>query len=243
MRLLFRCAAFISESPLAKDLITHLLCVDPKQRYTIDEFLQHEWCLAAPTEPAPPTPAARHVANAPLDSPLLQAYMRGERDGRSPGISSLKEAFDITYAVHRMEEEGAHRRARGRDRQVGITGGRWLPGLNEEDEGGDDQRLIQEARRKRGEVDILDTSIKRKGERRGEPRAAKVGASGPGKPGFDARAGQRDANRRAFELDMQGATLLGRRNKRAAGGVGSPLTQPPLFANTLDAPQSPMQVI
>jgi len=27
----------------AKDLITHLLCVDPRQRYDIDEFLAHPW--------------------------------------------------------------------------------------------------------------------------------------------------------------------------------------------------------
>lgn len=229
-------------------MIEHLLCVDPKQRYTIDEFLQHEWCLAAPTEPAPPTPAARFAGNgnAPLDSPLLQAYLRGERDGRSPGVSTLKEAFDITYAVHRMEEEGARRRTKGRDRQAGVAGGRWLPGLNEEDEGEDDERLIQEARRRRGQVDILDTSIKRKGEKRGDQRTAKVGIGGTSKPVHEGRAGQRDLGRKAgtpFELDIQGATLLGRRNKRAAGGgLGSPLTQPPLFANTIEAPQSPMQV-
>lgn len=27
----------------AKDLITKLLCVDPKKRYTIDQFLEHPW--------------------------------------------------------------------------------------------------------------------------------------------------------------------------------------------------------
>lgn len=172
--------------------------------------------------------------------------MRGERDGRSPGVSALKEAFDITYAVHRMEEEGAHRRARGRDRQA--AGGRWLPGLNEEDEGEVDERLIQEARRKRGEVDILDTSIKRKGERRGDPRTAKIGVAGAVQPGYDGRAGQRDPIKKVrtpFELDMDGATLLGRRNKKTGGGVGagSPLTQTPLFANMIEAPQSPMQVV
>lgn len=232
----------------AKDLITHLLCVDPTQRYTIDEFLQHEWCLAVPTEPAPPTPVPKHVGNAPLDSPLLQSYMRGERDGRSPGLSTLKEAFDISYAVHRMEEEGAHRRGRGRDKHAGGgAGGRWLPGLNEEDEGEHDERLIQEARRKHGEVDILDSSIKRKGEKRGDPRTAKIGVGGSSKPGYDGRAGQRDLGRKIgtpFELDMQSATLLGRRHQRAAGlgGVGSPLAQTPFFANPIDAPQSPMQV-
>ena len=177
--------------------------------------------------------------------------MRGDRDGRSPGISTLREAFDITYAVHRMEEEGAHRRGRARDRQAGGgPAGRWLPGLNEEDEGGDDERIIQEAKRRHGEVDILDGSIKRKGEKRGDPRVAKIGIDGNRKPGFDGRAGQRDLGRKAigtpFELDIQGATLLGRRHKRAAGGLGglgSPLAHPPLFTNTIDAPQSPMQVI
>ena len=204
--------------------------------------------MAAPTEPAPPTPAAKHVGHAPLDSPLLQSYMRGERDGRSPGISTLKEAFEITYAVHRMEEEGAHRRGRGRDRHAGGgAGGRWLPGLNEEDEGGHDERLVQEARRRHGEADILDSSIKRKGERRVDPRAAKIGVGGNGKPGYDNRAGQRDLGRNLgtpFELDMQSATLLGRRHKRASGlgGFGSPLAQTPLVANTIDAPQSPMQI-
>lgn len=107
--------------------------------------------------------------------------------------------------------------------------------------------MIQEARRRRGEVDILDTSIGRKGERRDDPRMVKIGVGGTVKPGYDGRAGQRDLVRKVgtpFELDIQGATLLGRRNKRAGGGVGagSPLTQTPLFANTIDAPQSPMQV-
>jgi len=173
--------------------------------------------------------------------------MRGDRDGRSPGISNLKEAFDITYAVHRMEEEGAHRRGRGRDKHAGGgAGGRWLPGLNEEDEGGDDERLIQEARRRHGEVDILGGNIKRKGERRGEPRTVKIGIDGNGRAGFDGRAGQRDLGRKPrtpFELDMQSATLLGRRKAAGGpGGLGSPLAQVPLFANTIDAPQSPMQV-
>jgi len=234
---------FSSDPLTAKDLITHLLCVDPTQRYTIDEFLQHEWCLAVPTEPVPSTPAAKHIGYAPLDSPLLQSHMRGEREGRSPGISSLKEAFDITYAVHRMEEEGAHRRGRGRDRQAGGgAGGRWLPGLNEEDEGEHDERVIQEARRRHGEVDILEGGIKRKGEKRGDPRTAKISIGGNDKHGYDNRAGQRDLGRKLgspFELDMRDATLLGRRK---AAGHGSPLAQTPLFANMINAPQSPMQV-
>ncbi|KAG8990747.1 hypothetical protein FRB90_001629, partial [Tulasnella sp. 427] len=86
-------------SASSKDLITHLLCVDPTQRYTIDEFLAHPWCKE-PLGQVAPTPAIRTAA---YDSPMLAPP--GARDGRSPGVAHLKEAFDVTYAVHRMEEE------------------------------------------------------------------------------------------------------------------------------------------
>ena len=64
---------------LAKDLISHLLCVDPAQRYTIDEFLAHPWITAAPaatTELMPPP----SIPRAPLDSPLLADARGGVRD-------------------------------------------------------------------------------------------------------------------------------------------------------------------
>ncbi|KIM45974.1 hypothetical protein M413DRAFT_441033 [Hebeloma cylindrosporum] len=113
----------------AKDLITHLLCVDPAERYTIDEFLAHPWCNAEPAPPPPPTP---FTYGAPLDSPLLSAARGGRsHEGRSPGLATLKEAFEITYAVHRMEEEGARRR---RHNVRGGAGAGFLNRLNEDDE-------------------------------------------------------------------------------------------------------------
>ena len=138
----------------AKDLISHLLCVDPAQRYTIDEFLAHPWCNAAPAPPPPPTPfiygnLSGPPYGAPLDSPLLSAARGGRtHEGRSPGIATLKEAFEITYAVHRMEEEGARRRRHVR----GGAGGRgFLNRLNEDDEDeepeedeGDDSELEEQ---------------------------------------------------------------------------------------------------
>jgi len=198
----------------AKDLITHLLCIDPAQRYTIDEFLAHPWCNTAPVPPLP-TPRAEHLH--PLDSPLLHAA-RGGRDVRSPGIASLKEAFDITYAVHRMEEEGARRRAykgRGGAGQAGF-----LAGLNEDDEDA-------------SEDDVT---------------ASQVPAQQPSREAYDGRAGQRDAPRRhgnkPFELSIGGATLLGRRQLRGSQGSipidGTPLAKSPINADTIDAPQSPM---
>jgi hypothetical protein len=124
-----------------------------------------------------------------LDSPLLHA-IRGGRDGRSPGIASLKEAFDITFAVHRMEEEGARRRAykgRGGAGQAGI-----LAGLNEDDENLSDEETTAPSRSQ--------------GQQQQQPREL-----------YDGRAGQRDMPRRharPFELSFDGATLLSRRQVR-----------------------------
>ncbi|KAH8106165.1 Pkinase-domain-containing protein [Cristinia sonorae] len=260
-------------SASAKDLITHLLCVDPAQRYTIDEFLDHPWCKAAPAPAPPPTPGIYGISGAP-DSPLLAALHGGGRDGRSPGLATLKEAFDITYAVHRMEEEGARRRA-----QKGGANRGFLSGLNEEEEEDtdtDDVEVVEDARRRHGEKAAREADERRlKGAGQetqlnqaqnvhvpagtGAKVAAKRAVHGvPTQPAsnrvYDGRAGQRDRARRGgnspFELDLDGATLLGRRHKRAndteqvAGmaGVGafggSPLAKEHLPEN----PGSPMRV-
>ncbi|KAJ6629152.1 kinase-like domain-containing protein [Mycena sp. CBHHK59/15] len=183
----------------AKDLIQHLLCVDPAQRYTIDEFLAHPWCTASPAPPPPPTPyiygqPPSSASLRPLDSPLLSAA-RGRAEGRSPGISTLKEAFDITYAVHRMEEEGARRRKYKGRGGAGVRG--FLGGLNEDDEDEDDEILHERETSK------------------------SAGALGYASVGAGGRAGPRDRGRnhgpatpragmKGFELDIDGATLLGR---------------------------------
>ncbi|EIN10605.1 Pkinase-domain-containing protein [Punctularia strigosozonata HHB-11173 SS5] len=234
----------ISQS--AKDLITHLLCVDPAQRFTIDEFLAHPWCNAAPAPPPPPTPAA-----VPMDSPLLRdIYMKGAKEARSPGLATLKEAFDITYAVHRMEEEGARRKAYG-------AGGRgFLGGLNEDDEE-EDETLVEEARKRKGEPKV-QTQTQGHSKSASESSTKSRGRStDTGRRDerhlHEGRAGQRDRGGRGrevapFELDMDGATLLGRRHKK--GGIGgapmesSPLARAPIRAgnNTIDTPQSPMHI-
>jgi hypothetical protein len=66
---------------------------------------------------------------------------------------------------------------------------------------------------------------------------------------YDGRAGQRDQGRTArlpFELDLDNATLIGRRHNRGGGGLTkSPLAQDTLFGvhrDTIDAPQSPMHL-
>lgn len=226
----------------AKDLITHLLCVDPSQRYTIDEFLEHPW-IKAGHESTVPSAAPKTKSSAvtgPMDSPLLTSLRAANKEGRSPGIGALKEAFDVTYAVHRMEEEGARRRAYNGPGGAGTRG--FLQGLNEEDEDGDEHVQLEEARRKHGEAVARQIESHR-------ARAAANAAAGVKEPTvthyvgrgganrreaeaalYDGRAGQRDrASQKkggsAFELNLGNATLLGRRNK-AHGLDGLSLHQP-----------------
>ncbi|KAJ7499076.1 kinase-like domain-containing protein [Mycena latifolia] len=219
----------------AKDLIQHLLCVDPAQRYTIDEFLAHPWCTAAPAPPPPPTPYIYNESPLtasglrPLDSPLLSAA-RGRVEGRSPGIATLKEAFDITYAVHRMEEEGARRRKYKGRGGAGVRG--FLGGLNEDDEDEEEERPDEREQGKTGHAG---------------------GRAGPRDRGRNP-ATPRAAGPKGFELDMDGATLLGRRHRGGkAGGAGVGLRSP-LAGNAMGMeglhidgddlpPGSPMQVV
>ena len=235
---------------VAKDLVTHLLCVDPAERYTIDEFLAHPWCSEAPAPPPPPTPLTFPSVNRGFDSPLLQS-LRGGRDARSPGLHILKEAFDITYAVHRMEEEGARRRAYNGPGGAGVRG--FLQGLNEDDE--DDlqnNEVIENARRRQEDTQRHAAAAASNAAYRtgGRTHAQTTNPRDHAERLNEGRAGPRDrvpGGQRGFELDMNAATLLGRRHRKlgevAAGGA---MTSSPLARqgnkDTVDAPQSPMPI-
>lgn len=220
--------------PTAKDLITHLLCVDPAQRYTIDEFLAHPWCTAAPAPPPPPTPLVYNDkfsiaagTKRPIDSPIL-SNPRGNWEGRSPGLATLKEAFDITYAVHRMEEEGARRGKGGR----GARG--FLSELNEDDEmDAEEDDVMGQEEVKRQQMQAQQRHVAGQPQSLGDGRA---GYRDQGKPGQKAPLASRTAGAtaarssaaarrtkaRQFELDMDGATLLERRRANK-DFPGSPL--------------------
>ncbi|KAF9193517.1 hypothetical protein BGZ51_003072 [Haplosporangium sp. Z 767] len=152
-------------STSVKDLITHLLCVNPSERYTIDQFLAHPWIrageIAAKKETGSstvptiavdsPSVAENKVLNnvaamAPEYGVTKAPYKRRADNPLSPGIG-LREVFDVSNAVHRMEEESRRRHApqasglhpvdalntSTRQRQA------FLSQLNEEDEVDDDE--------------------------------------------------------------------------------------------------------
>ncbi|GES85992.1 Pkinase-domain-containing protein [Rhizophagus clarus] len=106
-------------STSSKDLISNLLTVNPEKRFTINQFFEHPWIKNEHKQPIPNAPVEKKKAvenYAMIDSPLIYDEIintPGEpirrKDVLSPGIS-LKEAFDVSYAVHRMEEESARKR-------------------------------------------------------------------------------------------------------------------------------------
>jgi serine/threonine protein kinase len=210
-------------SSSAKDLITHLLCVDPEKRYTIDEFLAHPWCNEALAPPPPPTPLAFNhrdiFATRPLDSPLLAA-LGGRPEGRSPGLATLKEAFDITYAVHRMEEESARRRKYG----MGVR--QFLGGLNEDEE--EDYNLG------RGDAsdDSSDDSHLEHAEQLGTTALQGMSLG-------DRKPDSKGISPGGFQLDLDGATLLGRRHGKSAGVSEGSLADSPLRLDALRVSDAP----
>lgn len=240
----------------AKDLIQHLLCVDPAQRYTIDEFLAHPWCTAAPAPPPAPSTPSVYANSPPLDSPLLTAARGGVLEARSPGLATLKEAFDITYAVHRMEEEGARRRAYNGRGGAGTRG--YLHGLNEDEEdNADDEVLVHDARSRRGELEtrapipLTQGGLPGAGAKTVAKRNIIGGSHQADRSLLDGRAGPRDRGRRqpggqGFQLDIDNATLLGRRNKKMTGpGIteSSPLSHAVHIDDYSFPPGSPMRVV
>ena len=205
--------------------------MDPAQRYTIDEFLTHPWATAAPAPP-PHTPSVYGYLkeSRPLDSPLLSAARGGRgHEGRSPGVATLKEAFDITYAVHRMEEEGARRRKYNGRGGAGARG--FLTGLNEEDENerdGNESEPEQSEPHRHPHRSVMNGYAGQK-----NAIIPSVGAGTGTVVTPSAATKTRLAGRRVghgFDLDMSNATLLGRRhNKRSSPLAGKPVgTDSPL---------------
>ncbi|MCJ1309376.1 MAPK-activated protein kinase Srk1 [Agyrium rufum] len=243
----------------AQDLVSHLLTVDPEKRYTIQEFLAHPW-IRKSTEPthaaadAPPlaTPLAvrqkdyefgRKVGEGePVSAQFLETPGGGMKrmDFRSPGAINLREVFDVSYAVHRQEEEGKRRKnfKQGYRGAAGING---LNALDEDDdyEDGEDESVgyapqqqnppaklpksqgadVTSVEQKMRSANLGNPSAAAQARNAAVPRQAQPEPRGYGQHSAAVAAAAKQQvkkNKGPFELSLDNATLLGRRGK----GVG-----------------------
>lgn len=247
-------------SKSAQDLVSHLLTVDPDKRYDITQFLNHPWIRESNEETtaaadAPPlaTPLyTRSQQSAGLgETPLQQnfAYLdetpggSGRRqDFRSPGAVNLREVFDVSYAVHRQEEEGKRRK----NFKQGYRGAQGLNSLNALDEEYDDDEDDEYSNNsapydantshppakvpKSGAPDVASVEQKMRNTSLSAAAQARQQAApkaAPQEKGYGqhsaavASAARRQVkNKGVFELSLDNSTLLGkRRNKPEPSGL------------------------
>ncbi|KAK3833451.1 MAG: putative calcium/calmodulin-dependent protein kinase [Linnemannia elongata] len=240
-------------SSSAKDLITHLLCVNPNERYTIDQFLAHPWIKAGETvakateEAIPaiavdsPAPENKVLSNVAAMTPEYGvnkiAYKRRAENPLSPGIG-LKEVFDVSNAVHRMEEES---RRRNTPQASGLHPA-FMSQLNEEDEmdedsegmgtmSSDDEAIVSSLgdvqiniNNAQDETHVMETDEDQKAQelrlfnqvapsRSGHTISTSTSTSTVGSTSTTSTT----RRRRGFELNMNHATLLNRRAKQHVG--------------------------
>ena len=243
----------------AQDLVSHLLTVDPEKRYTIEQFLAHPWIRQSNEETyaaadAPPlaTPlyqrqkeygfnskATDQAGYEPMSAQFLETPGGGQRrmDFRSPGAVNLREVFDVSYAVHRQEEEGK-RRKNFKQGYRGAAGINSLNALDEDEDGyddGEDPSLAYTGtaqnppaklpKSQATGADVSGVEQKMRTTNLGNPSAAAQARQaavprqqergyGQHSPAVAAAAKQQvRKNRGAFELSLDNATLLGRRGK------------------------------
>lgn len=209
-------------SKSAQDLVSHLLTVDPAKRYTIREFLNHPW-IKQSQEPtyaaldAPPlaTPAAERLKQAdPLrafKTEVMESPGAKRADFRSPGAINLREVFDVGYAVHRQEEEGKRRK----NFKQGYNGG--LNAIDDDEYEEEDPNPTKVKKATDSDVHSVEQSLKNTN--------LNSAAKAPAAKGYGmhsaavSAAARREVKKKAnFELNLEGATLLGRRQK---GGLSS----------------------
>jgi serine/threonine protein kinase len=230
-------------SKSAQDLVTHLLTVDPEKRYDIKQFLNHPWIREADevtyaAHDAPPlaTPAVtrqKEFTGQPLQQNFAYLESPGARrqDFRSPGAVNLREVFDVSYAVHRQEEEGKRRK----NFKQGYRGANAINSLNALDENEDDDEFSSESApydassqhppaklpKSQGtdvsamEQKLRNTTLSAAAQARQSGNAARQERGyGQHSPAVAAAAKRQVRNKGAFELSLDNSTLLGRRAKK-----------------------------
>ena len=220
----------------AQDLVSHLLTVDPAKRYTIKEFLEHPWIkntreptYAAHDAPPLATPAFERQKQLGINPALLESPGAGKRmDFRSPGQVNLREVFDVSYAVHRQEEEGKRRK----NFKPGYRNAAAMNGLNpidddefdEEEEYQEDNGIPSKVPKARDadvhqvEQGLRNTNLNAAAAARAPPAQQK--GYGQHSAAVTAAAKQQVRARKGnFELSLDNATLLGRRGNKGPSGL------------------------
>lgn len=188
----------ISDS--AKDLVSKLLTVDPEKRYTIDEFLQHPWITQAP-QPTPET----LVANESISE---EEYLQWRKSGKAPRdeqlSGALKEAFDVSNAVYRMEQEQAHANNPFRT---------TVPIMEEEEEDEYSLSHVENA------VASLDLTPEPSNSRHSTPGTTRGRGHESPRRAPNSQTQVRKAQPAYFDLHLEGATLLERRRQNKAPAI------------------------
>ncbi|CAJ0640477.1 14913_t:CDS:2 [Entrophospora sp. SA101] len=231
----------ISDS--SKDLVSNLLAVDPEKRYTINQFFAHPWVKDEPFQPRKNSAKDKRIVRfmekdnrqqkLKLDSPLIYEEVLGtpgeiirRKDVLSPGIS-LKEAFDVGFTIHRMEEESARKR-KLKAMKPNNAFSTFTAKLNPYTTDSDDESETASSPEKLSVIGSKNTtasttSSTTSGNKATTKQPVKM-KTGTG-VGFSQSLGtnkhaKETSRRKAFELNMEGATLLGRRRKALeAGGI------------------------
>jgi serine/threonine protein kinase len=220
----------ISQS--AKDLISHLLTVDPDKRYDIHQFLNHPWIrnTAEATTPAPDAPPPSSISSDPRYAYLEETPGAKRMDFRSPGAVNLREVFDVGYAVHRQEEEAKRRK----NFKQGYRGN-----LNSLDEDEDQEfegesapydpsqqnipaKLPRSSNADMGAVErqMRNTTLSAAAQARqqNQPKQQERGY-GQHSPAVAAAARRQVKNKGPFELSLDNATILSKRKKPVPSGL------------------------
>lgn len=250
-------------SKSAQDLVSHLLTVDPDKRYDINQFLEHPWIretdeatTAALDAPPLATPLyTRQQKSAGLgETPLASSFAyldetpggARRQDFRSPGAVNLREVFDVSYAVHRQEEEGKRRK----NFKQGYRGAQGLNSLNPLDEEYDDDDEYSNSSApydanaahppakvpKSNAPDVTGVEQKMRNTSLSAAAQARQQSAAPRAQPQERGYGQHSAavasaarrqvkNKGVFELSLDNSTLLGkRRNKPDPSGLREELT-------------------
>lgn len=214
----------------AKDLVSHLLTVNPDRRYTIEEFLTHPWITQTkkPTAPAVDSPLQRpserldNKHRTLLDTPPEMPLTPGGRldKGAVTPAAAMKEAFHVFNTAQRREEESAAGRIRGRTKASGPKRALTKLGenLEEDDEGGDDED--DEDEEDDDEEDDLKAVANQMNRVKLDDKSKPAKSPFPG-PMVPSQINVGGCGDKFFELSLETSTLLERRKRTNTTGSNS----------------------